>query len=113
MINNIQYMFVIKRGKNDYFPIDLKALKEYKNEDLNELEGIDSFTSKTSNYKLINDLILAGIVAPEDYFMYFTIIYKEKGRYREIKEGIIFEDIAQYVSDKDFINIINNNYNHN
>ena len=109
MTNKVQYMLAIKRGKNDYLPININDLIQSK-ENLNTLEEIDKFTSETYTGKLLTELIDKGIISPDEYFMYFTIIYKEKGRYREIKDGIIFEEIVNAINDDYIIEMIDNNY---
>ena len=109
MTNNIQYMLSAKRGKNDYLPININDLKSSK-ENLNTLEEIDKFTSNTNESDLLNEILKKSIIAPDDYFMYFTIIYKEKGRFREIKDGVIYENIKEAINDNIIIELINNNY---
>lgn len=110
MTNNIQYMLAVKRGKNDYLPINLNDLIPSK-ENLNNLEEIDKFTATTNETDLLTDILDKSIIAPEEFFMYFTIIYKEKGRYREIKDGVVYEDIKEAIDDNTIIELINNNYN--
>lgn len=110
MSNDLQYMLVIKRDKNDYCPLDWHTLTIYDKEDLSTLEGIDKFTSKILPHDLISIILDESLAEDYDLFKKFTIIYKEKGKYREVKEEIIWSDIAPYVTDDSIINIININY---
>ena len=110
MNNDIQYMLVVKVDKNNYRPLEWEQLSSYNKEDLITLEGIDKFTSKQKEYKLLEELMEKHLVEPTDLFQKFSIIYKEKGRVREIKDGVIFEDLSIAIKDKEIINIIKENY---
>ena len=44
--DNRRYLLVIKRKNNDFLPIEWNLTRFYAGEDLNTLEGIDSFTRK-------------------------------------------------------------------
>lgn len=111
MNDNMQYMLVIKVDKNNYRPLEWEQLSSYNKEDLTTLEGIDKFTSKQKEYKLLEEIMDKALVEPNDLFNSFSIIYKEKGRVREIKEGVIFEDNSDSINDKEIINILKENYN--
>lgn len=110
MSNDLQYMLVIKRGKNDYRPLEWHTLPIYNKEDLTTLEGIDKFTSNTNSVDLINYILDESLAEDHDLFQEFAIIYKEKGKYREVKEGVIFNTLAPFVTDQSIINLININY---
>ena len=110
MINDLQYMLVIKRGKNDYRPLEWHTLPIYNKEDLTTLEGIDKFTGNTSSVDLIGYILDESLAEDHDLFQEFAIIYKEKGKFREVKEGIIFNELAPYITDENIINLININY---
>ena len=104
-----KYLLVIKRGNNDYLPIEWKLLKSYNNEDLNTLEGIDKFTSKHDKLSLITDIINSNMLNLDEKFQDFAIIYSEKGRNRIIKEGIIFQNKTHYTDPEYITNIIFDN----
>lgn len=110
MSNDLQYMLVIKRGKNDYRPLEWQTLPIYNKEDLTTLEGIDKFTSNTDSVDLINYILDESLAEDHDLFQKFAIIYKEKGKYREVKEGVIFKELAPFITDQSIINLININY---
>lgn len=110
MNNDTQYMLVIKVDKNNYRPLEWEQLPSYKKEDLSTLEGIDKFTSKQKEYKLLEEIMEKHLVEPDDLFQEFTIIYKEKGRVREIKDGVIFEEKSTSIQDKEIIKILKDNY---
>ena len=111
MNNDLQYMLVVKVDKNNYRPLEWQQLPSYNKEDLTTLEGIDTFTSKLQEYELMEELLNKHIVEPDDLFQKFSIIYKEKGKVREIKEGTIFIDKADSIDDKIIINTLKDNYN--
>lgn len=110
-MEEIKYMLVIKRMNNDYRPIPWISLPSYNNENLNTLEGIDEFTKKTSEVTLITELLDEAIVDEEELFDSFTIIYKENGKTREIKEGIIYSNKKDKVTDNNILNLLKDNYN--
>lgn len=110
-MNNKKYLLVVKRGNNDYMPIDWHILKSYNNENLNTIEGIDTFTTKHDKLSLINELIDNNILSLDDYFQEFAIIYPEKGKNRLVKEGVLFKDKKEYLNINNIISIIINNIN--
>lgn len=111
MNNDTQYMLVIRVDKNNYRPLEWEQLPKYNKEDLTTLEGIDKFTSKQKEYKLLEDIMNKSLVEPNDLFQSFAIIYREKGRVREIKDGVIFAEDASSINDNEIINLIKDNYN--
>ena len=42
-----------------------------------------------------------SLVEPNDFFQSFAIIYREKGRVREVKEGVIFIEESNSINDKE------------
>lgn len=110
-MEEIKYMLVIKRMNNDYRPLPWVSLPSYNNEDLTTLEGIDEFTKKTNEVALITELLDETIVDEEELFESFAIIYKENGRTREVKEGVIYSDKKDKVTDSYTIKTIIDNYN--
>ena len=110
MNSDTQYMLVIRVDKNNYRPLEWEQLPEYNKEDLTSLEGIDQFTSKQKDYNLLSDIMDKSLVEPNDFFQSFAIIYREKGRVREVKEGVIFIEESNSINDKEIINLIKDNY---
>ena len=110
MNSDTQYMLVIRVDKNNYRPLEWEQLPEYNKEDLTTLEGIDQFTCKQKEYKLLSDIMDKSLVEPNDFFQSFAIIYREKGRVREVKEGVIFIEESNSINDKEIINLIKDNY---
>lgn len=110
MNSDTQYMLVIRVDKNNYRPLEWEQLPEYNKEDLTSLEGIDQFTSKQKEYNLLSDIMDKSLVEPNDFFQSFAIIYREKGRVREVKEGVIFIEESNSINDKEIINLIKDNY---
>lgn len=118
------YLLSVKRGNNDYLPLEWNVLPCYEGENLHTLEGIDEFTSKQFMPSLMMMAIEEQIVSGDERFQDVVIIFKEKGKYREVKEGSIFKDrcevlnrnylisqIISYGDDKEFRNyIINLNF---
>lgn len=115
------YMLAIRRHNNDYLPLEFNLTKEYEGENLNTLEGIDSFTTKCEDFELIDSIIDDNIVDPNERFEDFVIIYYEKSKCRELKEGPIFKKdenilnieyvtraIVSLLDDKSFMNHIYN-----
>lgn len=91
-INNRSYLLAIKRNNNNYLPLEWHLLDFYAGENLHTLEGIDSFTKKVTRFKLITSALKANIVDENEHFQEFVIIYHEKGKYRELKDGPIFQE---------------------
>lgn len=110
MNSDTQYMLVIRVDKNNYRPLEWEQLPEYNKEDLTTLEGIDQFTSKQKEHILLSDIMDNSLVEPNDFFQSFAIIYREKGRVREVKEGVIFIEESNSINDKEIINLIKDNY---
>jgi len=102
-----KYMLAIKRNRGDYQPLEWNRLPFYAQEDLSTLEGIDAFTSKINIPTLLYSLLDNNIVDGDDYFQNFTIIFEEKGRIREVKEGVAFEDSWPFLNDDVIIELIN------
>lgn len=106
-----RFLLVIKRGNNDYLPLEWHRLEIYNNEDLSTLEGIDTFTSRIYLEELIESIVEANIVPLEERFQSFSIIYFDNGKKREIKEGVIFKDESQNLNSNYLKDFIMNNYN--
>lgn len=121
-MNNIEdktYMLVIKRDNKDYLPLEWNLFNNYNKENLNTLEGIDIFTTKTTKIDLLKEAISKNILSLDEKFRDFAIIYNEKGKTRELKEGPIFKEdkdvlnpnniitfISVNIDNKEFINTI-------
>ena len=118
-----KYLLAIKRDNNDYLPLEWFRSQLYNGEEFNSLEGIDSFTSRMTKHDLLNDGLNLGLLDLDDKFMDFSIIFHENGKWRELKEGCIFEGLPQldddgfvdtimaFASNKEVINNINNLFN--
>lgn len=117
----MKYMLAIKRDNNDYLPLEWNVLKEYAGEDLSSLEGIDNFTSRFMLCDLVDAVILNNLVDKDEKYSSFVILYNEKGKNRELKEGVLFSDkielldvrkfctnILNHCLDKQFLNKIDN-----
>lgn len=107
-MDNRQYVLAIKRNNNDYLPLEWQLTPFYHGEPLSTLEGIDTFTKPISDVDLLVSLIDANMLDPEERFQSFAIIYQEKGRIRELKDGAIFFNYP-IVKEDEFIYFILNN----
>lgn len=105
-LSNRTYMLAIKRGNKDYLPLEWNVLPCYENENLNTLGGIDTFTSKLFKVDLIDSIISEGIISDTEKFQDFVTIYKDNGRYREVKEGTIFKEDDINISTDNFIEVL-------
>lgn len=120
MMQEKKYLLAIRRGKNDYLPLEWELTNIYKNQDLNSLEGIDSFTCSVSKDELLKNVLKENIVEGINDTVSFCIIFVEKDRFREVKEGVIFKEkkeilnfnivnyIIDNIKDKKVINMIYN-----
>ena len=118
-----KYLLAIKRDNNDYLPLEWFRSQLYNGEEFNSLEGIDNFTSRMTKHDLLNDGLKLGLLDLDDKFMDFSIIFHENGKWRELKEGCIFEGLPQlddegfidtimaFASNKEVINNITNLFN--
>lgn len=110
MKNDIQYMLAIKIDKNSYRPLEWEQLSSYNSENLTTLEGIDKFTSKTNENDLVKEIINENLLELTDLIQNFTIIYKEKGKIRELKEGVIFKESKECIKEENIIILLKENY---
>ena len=101
------YTLAIRRAHNDYLPLDLRLLKL---PNVSSLQAIDFFTKTLTREELIIDIIKNNIADSREYFEDFTIIFKEKGRIRELPEGVCFIDDAPYVEPQTIIDFLYENY---
>lgn len=101
------YILAIRRAHNDYLPLDLRLLKL---PNVSSLQAIDFFTKTLTREELIIDIIKNNIADSQEYFEDFTIIFKEKGRIRELPEGVCFIDDAPYVEPQTIIDFLYENY---
>ena len=106
-----KYMLVIKRDNKDYLPLEWNKTKYYKGENLYNLKDIDKFTSSISDLDLVEDIIDRNLVSTEEKFKTFAIIFNEKGKTRELKEGVVFEDTADVLNPDNIIAFISVNIN--
>ena len=101
------YTLAIRRAHNDYLPLDLRLLKL---PNVSSLQAIDFFTKTLTREELIIDIIKNNIADSQEYFEDFTIIFKEKGRIRELPKGVCFIDDAPYVEPQTIIDFLYENY---
>lgn len=94
MYNNTPnlYLLAIKRGNNDYLPLEWHLTKYYQNENLYTLEGIDAFTKKVTKEDLLLELINQNMIDLNERFISFAIIYPVGNKFNELKEGCIFKN---------------------
>lgn len=85
-----KYLLVIKRNNNDYLPLEWHFTSYYNDENLSTLEGIDKFTSQLTRIDLLAEVLNLNMIDGNEKFIDFSIIYYEKGKTREVKEGTIF-----------------------
>lgn len=103
---NRKYMLAIKRGRNDYLPLEWNMLKDYRGEDLTSLEGIDAFTSRFYMCDLVDLILEENIVDSDEKYESFVILYNEKGKNRELKEGVLFFDQVQAMNVENFVSFL-------
>ncbi len=104
-----KYLLTIKRNNNDYLPLEWNLFSFYCGENIYDLEAIDNFTKGLSRIDLIQKAVDENILDIREKFESFAIIYYEKGKYRELKEGPIFkEDIQTLLTEEGFIRYIIN-----
>lgn len=100
------YLLVIKRNNNDYLPLEWHLTSYYNGENLSTIEGIDSFTSKITKAELLAEVLKLNMIDDDEKFLDFAIIYYEKGKNREEKEGTIFLEDQIDLNTENFINYI-------
>ncbi len=100
------YLLVIKTGNNSYLPIEWETINDYQKENLYTLEGIDTFTSRFSESELLNEALDQNIVSPDDPYRTLSIIFKENGKNREVKEGIIYRDSYETLTEEEFVAVL-------
>lgn len=105
------YLLVIKRRNNDFLPVEWHLTKFYQNENLNTLEGIDSFTRKITSYELAKEIVEKHLAEATEEFSGFAIIYNTSKKARELKEGTIFKENNIIFSEDDLIKLIIKNRN--
>ena len=109
MLEERKYLLAIKRNNNDYLPLEWNLFSFYCGENIYDLESIDNFTKSLTRINLIQKAVGENILDIREKFESFTIIYYEKGKYRELKEGPIFkEDIQTLLTEEGFIQYIVN-----
>ncbi len=105
---NRKYVLAIKRNNNDYLPLEWHLTPFYHGQDLSTLEGIDSFTKQITEVGLLESLVDLNILNIQEMFMNFVIIFQEKGRIRELKDGTLFADTPILLEDELIYFILNN-----
>ena len=101
------YNLAIRRAHNNYLPLDLRALNL---PSVSSLQAIDLFTKVSTREELIRNIIAFNIADGQEFFEDFAIIFKEKGRLRELPEGVCFIDDAPYLEPQTIIDFLYQNY---
>ena len=101
-----QYLLAIKRGNNDYLPLEWHLTSLYHNENLNTLEGIDSFTKRLTKEELLLEVIKLNMINLDERFVDFAIIYPTKDKFNELKEGCIFKSDNDILDENTIISYI-------
>lgn len=104
--DNRNYLLVIKRKNNDFLPVEWHLTRFYNGENLNTLEGIDTFTRKIETKELLTELLEKNLVEPTEEFESLAIIYNSKNKTRELKEGTIFKENNIIFGEDDLIKLI-------
>jgi len=105
---NKKYLLTIKRDNNDYLPLEWHRTNAFEGENLFTLEGIDKFTGKQTRPELLSEALKANMVDSDEKYESFAIIYYEKGKTRELKDGTVFEE-DDILSEENFIQYIIDN----
>ena len=104
-----KYVLTIRRGKNNYLPLEWELANNYHGEDLSTLEGIDKFTSSTDIPELFTDLIDKSVIEADETFQGIAIIFYEKGNVREVPYGPVFNDMKDKLNGSNIIDFILSN----
>ena len=100
------YLLVIKTGNKSYLPIEWETIKSYNHENLYTLEGIDAFTSRFLEPELLLEALDQNIISRSDPYRKITIIFRENGAYREVKEGIIYKNSKDTLTEEEFLDVL-------
>lgn len=113
MVNQSErkYLLVIKRDNNDYLPFEWNLLSDQNGKIINSLEEIDTFTKSLTRVDLLAKALSLNLLDLTDKFTSFAIIYYENGKTRELKEGVVFKEDIEILSEQEFINFIIENIN--
>ncbi len=106
MEDDKMYYLVIKRNNKDYLFVDWTQTISYKGENMYSLYGIDSYTSRLNRIELLLDLVNSNLLESKEIFDSFQIIFKEKNRQRELKEGPIFIEDTNILNENSFLEFI-------
>ena len=107
-----KYSLCIRRGNNNYLPIDWVGLNDTSNQDdIYNLEKIDRFTVNTSEEELKIQLLENNYINGMEYECPIIIVYMEKGSIRILNEGPIFVDLKDALDNELVIDYLINNIN--
>lgn len=109
--NSKVYLLAIKRGNNDYLPLEWNLTKFYHNENLYTLEGIDSFTKNVTKKELLQEVLKLNMIDSNERYVDFAIIYPVNNKFNELKEGCIFKDDYEILDENTIISYIIANRN--
>ena len=107
-----KYSLCIRRGNNNYLPIDWTILDNTSNQsDIYNLEKIDKFTVSTTEEELKVKLLEGNYINGLEYECPIIIVYMEKGSIRILSEGSLFEDMKDVLDNEYIIDYLINNIN--
>ena len=107
------YLLVIKTGNNSYLPIEWESISSYNKENIYSLEGIDNFTSRFNESQLLSEAVEQNIISLTDPYRNIAIIFKENGKNREVKEGVIFKDSYNILTEDELLDVLFDAINNN
>ena len=105
-----KYALAVKRGKNNYLPLEWNLADTYQGENLTTLEGIDHFTLNTDVPTLFTDMIDKSVIEGQERIQAISIIFHEKGNIREVPYGPVFNDFQNLVTPEAIKSFILSNY---
>lgn len=105
-----KYSLCVRRGNNNYLPIDWTNLDETSNQgDIYNLEKIDRFTVNTEEEELKVKLLEGNYINGFEYECPIIIVYMEKGSIRILSEGPLFNDMKDALDNELIIDYLVNN----
>ncbi len=106
-----KYSLSIRRGNNNYYPVEWKYLTENKVNDEYNLEEIDNFTTSLSEGEIKYKLIEGNYINEYEVSCPFIIIYYEKDNIRILNDGVLFINDKEALNKSFIINYLIENIN--
>ena len=106
-----KYSLSIRRGNNNYYPVEWKYLTDEKINDEYNLEEIDNFTTSLSEEEMKYKLIEGNYINEYEVSCPFIIVYFEKDNIRILNEGVIFNNNKDALNKQFIIDYIIENIN--